>query len=89
MTASTIPPDDFNSIKKIIFSTSAKIELSCDIKFLFRKSVDKKLKIFNFMWNKIFINNTSCKHSVARRVRVFATPQTVDKICYYIFLTRF
>ena len=34
-----------------IFSTSHKIALSCDIKSLFRKSVGKKLQIFNSIFH--------------------------------------
>ena len=36
----------FDSDQKFIFSTSAKIGLACDIKSLFRKSVNKKLQMF-------------------------------------------
>ena len=42
---------------KIIFSTSAKIGLSCDIKSLFRwKSVDKKLQIFTFIFHPVVLH---------------------------------
>ena len=40
--------------QKTIFSTSAKIELSCDIKSLFRKSVDKNLKNFTSFFTLFF-----------------------------------
>ena len=41
---------------KIIFSTSAKIGLSCDIKSLFQKSVDKKLKIFTSIFHPVLLH---------------------------------
>ena len=41
---------------KIIFSTSPKIELSCDIKSLFRKSVDKKLKISTSIFPPVLLH---------------------------------
>ena len=42
--------------QKVIFSTSAKIGLSCDIKSLFRKSVDKKLHIFNSISHPVLLH---------------------------------
>ena len=42
--------------QKVIFSTSAKIGLSCDIKSLFRKCVDKKLQIFNSIFHPVLLH---------------------------------
>ena len=42
--------------KIYIFSTSAKIALSCDIKSLFRKSVDKKLQIFISIFHPVLLH---------------------------------
>ena len=42
--------------QKIIFSTSAEVGLSCDIKSLFRKSLDKKLHIFTSIFHPVFLH---------------------------------
>ena len=39
-----------------IFSTSAKIGLFCDIKLLFRKSVDKKLQFFTSIFHPVLLH---------------------------------
>ena len=66
--------------KKTLFSTSAKIGLSCDIKSLFQKSVDQKLQIFNsifhpvrlqLFYNDLIADSTQQYISIAKEISNF------------------
>ena len=46
----------FDYKTKTIFSTSAKIGLSCNMKSLFQKSIDKDLQIFTFIFHPVLYN---------------------------------
>ena len=44
-----------DQLQKKLISSTAKIGLSCDIKYLFRKSVDKRLKNFTSIFHPVLL----------------------------------